>query len=104
MTNWEGVRCALRHEEPDRVPYNLGFTQKASAFVEKLFDLICDYNVAPVEQAVRFDIEAIHFGDDWGSQRGLLIGRKLWERFLMPRLARQYAVGKRAGKMADLPR
>jgi len=75
---------------------------EAPEFVEELLDVICDYNVALAEQAVAYDIDAIHFGDDWGSQLGLLMGRRMWERFLMPRLARQYAAGKRAGKFVTI--
>jgi len=71
-------------------------------FVEELLDAICDYNVAVVEQAVSYDIDAVHFGDDWGSQLGLLMGRQLWERFLMPRLARQYGAAKAAGKFVTI--
>ncbi|MGQ9729649.1 MAG: uroporphyrinogen decarboxylase family protein [Candidatus Zipacnadales bacterium] len=75
---------------------------EAPEFVDELLDAICDYNVALVEQAVQYDIDAVHFGDDWGSQRGLLMGRRLWERFLKPRLARQYAAAKRAGKFVTI--
>jgi uroporphyrinogen decarboxylase len=75
---------------------------EAPAFVDELLDAICDYNVALVEQAVEHDIDSVHFGDDWGSQRGLLMGPKLWERFLAPRLARQYAAVKSAGKYVTI--
>jgi len=75
---------------------------EAPAFVDELLDRLCDYNVALATRAVAYPIDAIHFGDDWGSQRGLLMGRDLWERFLMPRLARQYAVGKNAGKFVTI--
>lgn len=75
---------------------------EAPEFVDELLDAICDYNVALVEQAVQHDIDAIHFGDDWGSQRGLLMGPRLWERFLKPRLARMYGAGKAAGKFVTI--
>jgi uroporphyrinogen decarboxylase len=75
---------------------------EAPEFVDELLDAICDYNVALVEQAVKYDIDAIHFGDDWGSQRGLLMGPRLWERFLKPRLARMYGAGKAAGKFVTI--
>jgi len=74
---------------------------EAPDFVDELLDAICDYNVALVEQAVTYDIDAIHFGDDWGSQRGLLMGPRLWERFLKPRLARMYGAGKRQSSAGD---
>ncbi|MHB8995672.1 MAG: uroporphyrinogen decarboxylase family protein [Armatimonadota bacterium] len=75
---------------------------EAPEFVDELLDAICDYNVALVEQAVTYDIDAIHFGDDWGSQRGLLMGPRLWERFLKPHLARMYGAGKAAGKFVTI--
>jgi uroporphyrinogen decarboxylase len=74
----------------------------APSFVDALLDAVCDYNVALVEHAVQYPIDSVHFGDDWGSQRGLLMGPKLWERFLKPRLARQYAAAKDAGKFVTI--
>lgn len=75
---------------------------EAPEFVDELLDAICDYNVALADQAVKYDIDAIHFGDDWGTQRGLLMGPRLWERFLKPRLARMYGAGKAAGKFVTI--
>jgi uroporphyrinogen decarboxylase len=75
---------------------------EAPHFVHALLDAICDYNIALVEQAVQYDIDGVHFGDDWGSQRGLLMGPALWQKFLKPRLARQYAAVKAAGKFVTI--
>ncbi|NPV47060.1 MAG: uroporphyrinogen decarboxylase [Armatimonadetes bacterium] len=75
---------------------------EAPSFVDELLDAICDYNVTLVNQAVTYDIDEVHFGDDWGSQRGLLMGPKLWERFLKPRLARMYGAAKAAGKFVSI--
>jgi len=75
---------------------------EAPAFVDELLDAICDYNCALIARALEFEIDAVHFGDDWGSQRGLLMGPRLWERFLKPRLARMYGAGKRAGKFVTI--
>ena len=71
-------------------------------FVDEFLDAICDYNVALVQQAVKHPIDSVHFGDDWGSQRGLLMGPKLWRRFIKPRLARQYGAAKEAGKFVTI--
>ena len=38
------------------------------------------------------------FGDDWGQQTGLLFGRRLWQRFIKPRITQLYGAVKRAGK------
>jgi len=75
---------------------------EAPEFVDELLDRICDYNVALVKDAIKYDIDAVHFGDDWGSQRGMLMSPQTWERFLMPRLARQYAATKDAGKLVTI--
>lgn len=67
-------------------------------FVDALLDAICDYNVAQIEKALTYDIDAVYFGDDWGKQHGLIMGKRLWKRFIEPRLERMYGVAKRAGK------
>jgi uroporphyrinogen decarboxylase len=75
---------------------------EAPDFVHAFFDLLCDYNCALAEQALAHDIDILHFGDDWGSQRGLLMGPRLWEQFIKPRLARMYGMGKDAGKLVSI--
>ncbi len=37
------------------------------------------------------------FGDDWGQQRGLQMGPRLWHEFLLPPLQRMYAAVREAG-------
>ena len=71
-------------------------------FVDDLLDAICDYNCGLVEQAVEYDIDSVHFGDDWGSQRGLIMGPERWRRFIMPRLERQYSLVKAHGKAVSI--
>jgi len=67
-------------------------------FVNELLDAICDYNLAQVDKALEYDIDAVYFGDDWGQQRGLIMGRDLWMKFIFPRLKRMYARVREAGK------
>ena len=43
-------------------------------FVHELFNTIADYNIAQVKGALRYDIDGVYFGDDWGMQRGLADG------------------------------
>jgi len=72
---------------------------EAPAFVDALFDALTEYNLAIVEELVKYDLDGILFGDDWGQQRGLLFGAPLWRRFVKPRIARMYAAVKQAGKV-----
>jgi hypothetical protein len=40
----------------------------------------------------------VSFGDDWGTQRGLMIAPALWRECFRPRYAQQFARVRRAGK------
>jgi uroporphyrinogen decarboxylase len=67
-------------------------------FVHDLFNTIADYNLAQVRAALKYDIDAVYFGDDWGQQRGLQMGYALWKEFIFPVLKRMYAVVRHSGK------
>ncbi len=67
-------------------------------FVHALLNAIADYNVAQVEKALKYDIDAVYFGDDWGQQRGLQMGPRLWRTFIYPVLQRMYAAVRDAGR------
>lgn len=67
-------------------------------FVHDLLDAICDYNIAQIDKALTFDIDAVYFGDDWGQQRGLIMGYDIWKEFLYPRIRRMYQHVRQAGK------
>ena len=69
------------------------------AFVHELLNTIADWNIAQVRKAVMYDVDAVYFGDDWGQQRGLQMGPKLWREFIYPPLKRMYAAVKEAGKV-----
>jgi uroporphyrinogen decarboxylase len=71
---------------------------EAPEFVDELFDTLMEFDLAIVEEMVKYDIDGILFGDDWGQQRGLLFGAPLWRRFVKPRIARMYAAVKRHGR------
>lgn len=71
---------------------------EAPEFVDELFDAITDFNCAVLEEVLRYDIDGVKFGDDWGQQNGLIFGGPLWRRFIKPRLAKMYGMVKRAGK------
>jgi len=51
-------------------------------FVHQLLDAIADYNIVQVGEALKHDIDAVYFGDDWGQQA----------------LRRMYTAVRRAGK------
>lgn len=67
-------------------------------FVQDLMNRIADYNMALLQEALAYDIDAVYFGDDWGQQMGLQMGPTLWRQFIRPSLHRMYQVVKQAGK------
>ena len=70
----------------------------APRFVRDLFRTIADFNIAQVREALKYDIDAVYFGDDWGHQRGLLFGYRKWKEFVYPELRRMYGAVTGAGK------
>jgi uroporphyrinogen decarboxylase len=71
-------------------------------FVHELMGAIADWAVAQVREAVKYDIDVVHFGDDWGQQHGLQMGPALWREFLLPELKRMYGVARDAGKFVSI--
>jgi len=67
-------------------------------FIHELFNAIADYNIAQISEALKYDIDAVYFGDDWGQQHGLLMGYKCWKTHIYPVLKRMYKVVRNAGK------
>jgi uroporphyrinogen decarboxylase len=59
---------------------------------------IADYNIAQLREAVKYDIDAIAFGDDWGQQSGLIMGYDTWKEFIYPQLQRMYKAVHDEGK------
>jgi uroporphyrinogen decarboxylase len=68
-------------------------------FVHSLLESIADYNIVQIREAMKCEIDAVYFGDDWGQQHGLQMGPKLWRQFIYPVLKRMYAVVHAAGKV-----
>jgi uroporphyrinogen decarboxylase len=68
------------------------------AFAHRLLDRILEFNLAIIDGACSFGIDAMYFGDDWGHQRGLLMGRELWCEYIEPRVRQMYAAVKANGK------
>ena len=68
-------------------------------FVDALLDRILEYNLEVIDHLLTFDVDCIRFGDDWGQQRGLIMGPRHWRRFIKPRVAQMYARVKAAGRL-----
>ena len=61
------------------------------AFVEDLMDRILEeWNLPMVDRIASMGVDGFYFGDDWGTQAGLLFSPSLWRRFIKPRAGRMY--------------
>jgi uroporphyrinogen decarboxylase len=67
-------------------------------YVNRLFDRILEYNLRVIENACRHNIDGMGFGDDWGQQRGLIMGPALWREFIKPRIRAMYGLVRSKGK------
>jgi len=69
-------------------------------FVGELLDKILLFNLDVIEAGIEAcpQIDGVYFGDDFGSQMGLMMGAPRWRKLLKPRLAKQYGAVKAAGK------
>jgi uroporphyrinogen decarboxylase len=68
-------------------------------FFEEMLDRLTELYLAFVEYTVDLPVDAILFGDDWGDQRGVMLGPERWRWFLKPRWARIYEAVHQAGKL-----
>ncbi len=68
-------------------------------FYEELLDRITALHLEFVAASVELPVDGIMFSDDWGDQRGVLIGPERWRRFFKSRLAKLYQAAHDAGKL-----
>ena len=68
------------------------------AFTHALLDRITAFNLRVIDIFNDYPFDAVYFGDDWGQQRGMIMGPKLWREFIRPRLAAMYARAKKNGR------
>ena len=73
---------------------------EAPDFYRELTRKITDIYIDMLKACADIPNDAYIFGDDWGEQRGLIMGRARWCEFLKPSWARVYAEVHRQGKKA----
>jgi uroporphyrinogen decarboxylase len=59
-------------------------------FTDALLERIVDYNLRVIDIVAAHHVDCVFFGDDWGQQRGLIMGPAHWRRFIKPGLGRMY--------------
>ncbi len=68
------------------------------SFYEDLLEHILQMQLAMVDKLCTVPIDGLFFGDDWGDQRGVILGPDRWRRFIKPRARQLYERARNAGK------
>jgi uroporphyrinogen decarboxylase len=71
-------------------------------FIGELFDRLMELHFPLIDRLAALPVESIGFGDDFGAQRGLLMGTTHWRRVLKPRLKEMYARAHADGKYVHI--
>lgn len=66
-------------------------------FANKSFDLALEFNLGILSQ-LPYYVEGVRFIEDWGDQRGLMMGINYWRKYLKPRLKIMYEACKKSGR------
>lgn len=67
-------------------------------FTHHLLGRITDHHLALLDAVLDHDFEAIYLGDDWGSQKALIMGAETWRKFIGPCLRKIAAKARSKGK------
>ncbi len=68
------------------------------SFYHQLLDGILEILIGLVERLSALPVEGIMLSDDWGGQRGLIMGAKHWRRFIQPHAQQFFSAIHNAGK------
>lgn len=65
--------------------------------VHELMRRLCDFNLSVMKNLAEFPVDGIYFGDDWGSQRAMLMNPQMWRQYIKPYLTQMYGQAHRQG-------
>jgi uroporphyrinogen decarboxylase len=71
-------------------------------FVEQFFEILTEYYLKLLEAISIYPFDGIRFGDDWGTQRGLVMGPKRWRKFIKPGLQKIFEKARQHGLVVML--
>lgn len=72
------------------------------SFTHQLFERLMELHLEAMDKTLPLPFDSIRFGDDFGGQRGTIMGLKHWRTYLKPRLATMYAKARDAGKIVSI--
>ena len=70
-------------------------------FANKCFDMALEFNLGILNQLPDY-IDGVRFIEDWGDQRGLMMGANYWRKYLKPRLKIMYSECRKKGRAVSI--
>jgi hypothetical protein len=70
---------------------------QGSPELEKLANIVVDYNLSWIRRSIAVGADAVGFSDDWGTQNALMIKPQRWQEFFKPFYKRMFDPIKEAG-------
>jgi len=71
-------------------------------FVHELMRRIIEHHLKLLDLVLPYDFDAVYFGDDWGSQHGIIMGPELWRKLIKPYMKELCQKVKDSGKIVVL--
>jgi len=71
-------------------------------FTHELFERLMELHLEAMDKILHLPFDSIRFGDDFGGQKGLIMGLPYWRKYIKPRLAKMYAKVRDAGKIVSI--
>ncbi len=66
--------------------------------INQLADMIVEYYEKKIQYLLAIDVDGFYFGDDYGTEKSMLLSPSLWRSFFKPRWERLFEPIKKAGK------
>jgi len=67
-------------------------------FYMDMLSCVAEHQLKILSRLLQTDVDSIYFSDDWGDQRGVIIGAERWRHLIKPHLAVMYGKVHKAGK------
>lgn len=90
------ILCAMMVSGPfERLHDLMGFENALCAVMtdpeecESFFSRLCDFKIEQLQYLKKYyDVDMVHFQDDWGSQRDLFFNPQIWRNLIKPHVKR----------------
>jgi uroporphyrinogen decarboxylase len=73
--------------------------QDGSPEITVIRDIVFDFHMKRLKEWLKYDVEALGFGDDWGTQRQLFVSPAIWRNFIKPAYQEMFDLIKKSGRM-----